>query len=189
MIFQIKQVIAYLKNSTFKYLKKYFNLSLFLFNIDYKNVINKKLYSLEKINLNLIRRNGIHLDLGGISRTSANHNCTSIKNIAIIIPYKNRLISLKLFLNNMHKYFSEQKYNYGIYLVEPVENITFNRGILMNIGFVEAVKDKLKNKFNLKWNCFVFHDVDLIPEDKRIIYTCDDAPMHYAVSVSSLNYK
>jgi hypothetical protein len=34
----------------------------------------------------------------------------------------------------------------------------------MNVGFVEA--NKLYN-----WQCFVFHDVDLLPEDDRNVYS------------------
>ncbi len=65
--------------------------------------------------------------------------------------------------------------------------VTFNRGLLMNIGYNEAIKDE-KN-LNIKWNCFIFHDVDLIPEDTRAIYMCDEFPIHFAVAVSSLNYQ
>ena len=57
----------------------------------------------------------------------------------------------------------------------------------MNVGYKEAIKDE-KN-LNMTFNCFIFHDVDLIPEDRRIIYMCDDLPIHFAVSVSSLNYQ
>ena len=77
--------------------------------------------------------------------------------------------------------------NYGVYLVEPDFNLKFNRGLLMNIGYNEAIKDEENLKF--KWNCFIFHDVDLIPEDQRVIYMCDELPIHFSVSVSSLNYQ
>ena len=118
----------------------------------------------------------------------ANHNCSSDYNVALIIPYRDRNDSLKLFLNNMHAYLTRQKINYKLYLVEPNSNATFNRGILMNIGYVEAIRDEARLGF--EWNCFLFHDVDLIPEDLRIIYMCDqNLPMHFSVSVSSLNYK
>ena len=54
----------------------------------------------------------------------------------------------------------------------------FNRGTLLNVGFVEAMKD-------FAWDCFIFHDVDLLPEDDRNLYTCPRLqPRHMSVSVS-----
>ena len=58
----------------------------------------------------------------------------------------------------------------------------FNRGMLMNVGFVEALK--LYN-----YDCFVFHDVDLLPEDDRNMYTCPEQPKHMSVAVDIFEYK
>jgi hypothetical protein len=33
--------------------------------------------------------------------------------------------------------------------------------MLFNIGFVEALK-------KYSWDCFIFHDVDMYPEDNRL---------------------
>lgn len=148
---------------------------------DYTNVILKEELDFDKIEANLAN-GGYSIRLGGQSAPS---ECETKYKIAIIIPYRDRLTNLKVFLNNMHPFFMRQKMNYGIYLVEPSQNLTFNRGILMNIGFLEALKDTY-----YLWDCFFFHDVDMIPEDIRNIYTCDDKlPKHYAVAVSKWNYK
>ena len=58
----------------------------------------------------------------------------------------------------------------------------FNRGMLMNVGFVETLK--LYN-----YDCFVFHDVDLLPEDDRNLYTCPEQPKHLSVAVNVFKYK
>ncbi|CAG2167984.1 unnamed protein product [Oppiella nova] len=58
---------------------------------------------------------------------------------------------------------------------------TFNKGVLMNAGVREALKE---NDFH----CFVFHDVDLIPEDDRNLYSCPLAPRHMSVAVDKFNY-
>lgn len=58
----------------------------------------------------------------------------------------------------------------------------FNRGKLLNVGFVEASKIK-------KFDCFIFHDVDLIPENDRNLYTCPEQPRHMSVAVDTFNYK
>jgi hypothetical protein len=93
----------------------------------------------------------------------------------------------------MHPFLTRQKINYGIYLIELKEGLTFNRAMLMNIGFIEAIKDTeqgtLMRKLNIEWDCFVFHDIDLIPEDERLLYTCSsEYPIHFAVSVRKLGY-
>ena len=52
----------------------------------------------------------------------------------------------------------------------------------MNLGFVEARK---RGNFD----CFVFHDVDLIPEDDRNMYTCGENPRHMSPAVDKFNYR
>ncbi|CAF0804114.1 unnamed protein product [Brachionus calyciflorus] len=80
--------------------------------------------------------------------------------------------------------YKKQQIEYGIYLVEPLQNLTFNRGLLMNIGFIESLKQT-----NETWECFIFHDVDLIPEDDRNIYSCPEQPRHMSSAVSTFNYR
>lgn len=51
----------------------------------------------------------------------------------------------------------------------------------MNAGVREALKEN-------EYHCFVFHDVDLIPEDDRNLYSCPFAPRHMSVAVDKFNY-
>ena len=118
---------------------------------------------------------------GGLSSPT---ECESRYKVAIIVPYRNRETNLKIFIRHMHPFLIKQQLDYGIYLVEPLQNITFNRGLLMNIGFIESLK-----LTNNKWDCFIFHDVDLIPEDERNIYSCPELPRHMSSAVSTFNYK
>ena len=60
----------------------------------------------------------------------------------------------------MHPIFQRQQIDYRIFVIEQTPKEKLNRGLLMNIGFVEA--NKIDN-----FDCFVFHDVDLVPEDDR----------------------
>ena len=117
----------------------------------------------------------------GISATVVNSNCISNKNVAIIIPHRNRLDNLKIFLNNMIPLLTKQKINFGIYVVEPVENIEFNRALLFNVGFLESIK--MGKMYNFTWDCFIFHDTDMLPEDERLFYSCNQTrPVHFAVT-------
>jgi hypothetical protein len=85
----------------------------------------------------------------------------------------------------MHRFFSKQELDYAIYVIEPIVSITFNRGILMNIGFVESLKDS-----DNYWECFALHDVDLIPEDERNMYACPvKNPRHMSIQISNSNYE
>ena len=52
----------------------------------------------------------------------------------------------------------------------------------MNVGFAEANKD-------YDWDCFIFHDVDLLPEDDRNLYSCPEMPRHMSVAVDKFKYK
>ena len=61
-------------------------------------------------------------------------------------------------------------------------NTTFNKGRVMNAGFKEALKLG-------EFDCFIFHDVDMIPEDDRNIYTCGSQPRHMSPAVDKFNYE
>lgn len=53
--------------------------------------------------------------------------------------------------------------------------------MLMNIGYSEAIKDN-------DWDCFIFHDVDLVPEDDRNLYHCPYYPRHMSCNVNTFGY-
>lgn len=57
----------------------------------------------------------------------------------------------------------------------------FNRAMLFNVGFKEAMKD-------LDWDCVVFHDVDHIPENDRNYYGCGQMPRHFATKLDKYMY-
>lgn len=109
-------------------------------------------------------------------------HCTARFRVAIIIPYRNREMQLRIFLNVMHPFLQKQQLDYQIFLIEPQINVTFNRALLFNIGFRQAMK-------TYSWQCFIFHDVDLIPEDDRNIYSCPPEPRHMSVAVNTMNYQ
>lgn len=101
--------------------------------------------------------------------------CQADQHIAIIVCYRQREAHLKIFLNHMHPFLQQQQLDYIIFVVNQHQPEQFNRGALFNVGFIEALKV-------YRFNCFIFHDVDLLPEDLRNIYKCVDQPRHMYVT-------
>ncbi len=78
---------------------------------------------------------------------------------------------LRLFLNNIHQFLKRQLLDYTIFIVNQNGQGQFNRAALFNVGYIEAMK-------SYPFNCFIFHDVDLLPEDLRNLYKCGEKPRH-----------
>lgn len=108
--------------------------------------------------------------------------CRARDQVAIIVPYRDREQHLPVFLKNLHPFLMKQQIEYGVYIVEQAAGAQFNRASLMNVGFVEALKQRT-------WDCMVFHDVDLLPMDDRNLYTCPDQPRHMSVAVDTFGFK
>jgi hypothetical protein len=109
--------------------------------------------------------------------------CTARQKVAIIVPYRDRSDHLRLFLRHMHPLLQRQQLDYQIFVVEQAGSDAFNRAALMNVGYSEASE-------RAAFDCFVFHDVDLVPEDDRNLYTCPkDMPKHLAVAVNKWKYR
>ncbi|CAF1629821.1 unnamed protein product, partial [Rotaria sordida] len=111
-------------------------------------------------------------------------DCIPRQHLAIIIPFRNREYQLKILLRHLHPFLQRQKRSYRIFVVEQFGNGTFNKGLIMNIAFNHASKISAP-----VFNCFMFHDVDLIPENDYNVYECDKhGPRHLAPAVDELRY-
>ncbi|XP_060523256.1 beta-1,4-N-acetylgalactosaminyltransferase bre-4-like [Cylas formicarius] len=108
--------------------------------------------------------------------------CTVSRKVAIVIPFRCRGEHLLVFLQHMHPFLKRQLLDYTIFIVEQDGDGPFNRAMLMNVGYVEALKARA-------FDCFVFHDIDLLPEDDRNLYTCPDQPRHMSVAVDIFKYR
>lgn len=85
----------------------------------------------------------------------------------VIVPYREREVNLKIFTDYMEKYFAKD-YNVYILIVEQGNMLLFNRGILANIGIVEAKKLGASSE-----DCIIIHDVDLLPFPGIDYHRCD----------------
>jgi len=120
-----------------------------------------------------------HISSGGEYYPS---DCQAKDNVAIIVPYRARESQLRVFLNYLHPVLSRQNIHYRVFVISQEDQLTFNRAMLFNVGFKEASQLSA-------WDCFIFHDVDLLPEDDRNLYTCPASPRHMSVAVDKFKYR
>jgi len=93
--------------------------------------------------------------------------------LGIIVPYRDRLEHLNIFKNHIKEYFNNSGIEFELIIVEQLDTKPFNRGKLLNVGFIEAKK--------LGCNYIVFHDVDMLPID--VEYTYSDKVIHLATDL------
>ncbi|XP_021366784.1 beta-1,4-N-acetylgalactosaminyltransferase bre-4-like [Mizuhopecten yessoensis] len=120
-----------------------------------------------------------NVEMGGRYRPT---HCTARHRVAIVVPFRDREIHLKILLNNLHPFLQNQQLDYAIFIVDLMPEVTFNRAMLLNIGFTEALKQ-------YDYQCFIFHDVDLIPEMGHNMYSCPENPRHMSVAIDTMNYR
>ncbi|KAM9389840.1 beta-1,4-galactosyltransferase 4 [Phaethornis superciliosus] len=108
--------------------------------------------------------------------------CSALQRVAIIIPHRNREKHLLYLLQHLHPFLQRQQLDYGIYVVHQAGSTKFNRAKLLNVGYLEALKEA-------NWDCFIFHDVDLVPENDLNIYMCDTQPKHLVVGRNNTGYR
>ena len=114
-------------------------------------------------------------------------DCVAKFRTALIIPINNNELYnsyYTTFIFHIHTFLRRQKLNYGVYFVTTDPNnkeLKFNKGILSNAGFNEAIKDQ-------DYDCFIFHDVDMVPLNEQNIYECNsEYPIRFA-SYSSFKF-
>ena len=92
--------------------------------------------------------------------------------LGVIVPLRGRDHQKNVFLRHTLQYLSMRNYDYEIIIVEQDDAKQFNRGMLLNIGYIYAKK--------LKCDYIVFHDVDMLPV--RVDYTYSKHPIHLATN-------
>jgi len=68
---------------------------------------------------------------------------------------------------------------YEIFIIEQSEGKSFNRGKLLNVGYKHAIEKGC--------DYFVFHDVDMLPED--VDYSYSEKPLHLATHLQEHDYE
>ena len=97
---------------------------------------------------------------------------TKTHKLGVIVPYRNRWHQLFDFKEAIRDFLNMKKLDYELIVVEQDDAKEFNRGKLLNVGFIYAKK--------LKCDYVVFHDLDMLPID--VDYTYSDIPLHLATN-------
>lgn len=92
--------------------------------------------------------------------------------LGIIVPYRHRESQIKVFLDHMISYLNDKEIRYEIIIVDQDDAKQFNRGMLLNIGYVYAKK--------LRCDYLVFHDIDMLPIE--VDYSYCEHPLHMATN-------
>ena len=58
--------------------------------------------------------------------------------LGVIVPYRNRESHLKRFTDDTSKYLKSKNIDFEIVIVEQLDDKPFNRGKLLNIGYIKA---------------------------------------------------
>lgn len=122
------------------------------------------------------------LQLGG--RYENEHcNDKDKQRVAILVPYRNRTEHLNIFLRYMHNFLMKQnQIDYQIFIIEQADNGPFNRAKISNAGFIEALK------IDPYIDCFIFHDVDILPMNLDQTYVCTSFPKHLCSYLDKFRY-
>jgi hypothetical protein len=96
--------------------------------------------------------------------------------LAFIVPYRNREQHLIQFVPHYKRLFPDA----DIYIVHQLGSMPFNRGMLLNIGFLYA-EDKA--------DAFDLSDVDMLAVEGEVDYSFPKAVTHLASAASQYNYK
>jgi len=100
----------------------------------------------------------------------------------IIIPYRDREKHLTELLNHLHPFLQAQNLSYRIIVIEQEQGKPFNRAKLFNVGVAESQKIKTGHQ------CFILHDVDLVPLNAQNLYACSKLPLHLSAYIDTFRY-
>uniref|UniRef100_A0A7N9AS52 Beta-1,4-galactosyltransferase n=1 Tax=Mastacembelus armatus TaxID=205130 RepID=A0A7N9AS52_9TELE len=139
--------------------------------------VNMSEVSLEEVERSLLEEEP-SMASGGYWRPK---DCLPRWKVAILVPFRNRHEHLPILLRHLVPVLQKQRLQFAFYVIEQMGTEPFNRAMLFNVGFKEAMKD-------LNWDCLVFHDVDHLMENDRNYYGCTDMPRHFAVKLDKYSY-
>jgi hypothetical protein len=110
--------------------------------------------------------------------------CAAVKsNIALLIPYRNRVAHLNQFIAHFNSLVVPNDCKMDIFIIEQNNDDKFNRGLLLNIGYLLASK-------RMAYDRYIFHDVDLFPDQNifDLYFTCLPYNIHFIIPKTEHKY-
>lgn len=102
--------------------------------------------------------------------------------LSFLIPYRDRKHNLEQLIPKlkqfMHKNHSDV--DYKIYVIEQCNRKLFNKGKLLNVGFIETEDDGASH--------ICLHDIDMMPLNKNCDYSPANKVKHLACKVQQFKY-
>lgn len=90
----------------------------------------------------------------------------------MLVPFRKAEGELQQFAPAITAFLTKQGVKHDIFIINQIDDYRFNRGQLINIGFLTAAKAGA--------DYVAMHDVDLIPLNDDLSYAYPDDPMHIA---------
>ena len=111
--------------------------------------------------------------------------CTPKQCLAFLIPARDRESHLKQLMYHLPEILMQQNLCFSLFILDQFDNETiFNKAKLYNAAYTE-IKNILKPiEISDIFDCLVFHDVDLLPQNLTIPYVCSLYPVHQPVHLS-----
>ena len=109
--------------------------------------------------------------------------CRPTQTIALLVTYRDRAAHLNVWLRNIIPQLQFQRRAFTIVVAEQTNSAIFNKGVLYNAAVI-GINKTLPNFHD----CFIYHDVDLLPESLCTLYQCLPQPLHMSAEVEKLFY-
>lgn len=93
------------------------------------------------------------------------------KKLAVLVPIRNAFDELLVFLPKLTSFLTQHRIPFRIFLINQVDEFRFNRGALLNVGYLHVRGD---------FDYVILHDVDVYPVKMNVSYEYpgDDEVFH-----------
>lgn len=96
-----------------------------------------------------------------VKHTDHDNITSTKKRLAVLVPLRNAFDELIVFLPALTSFLSQHQIPFKIFLINQVDELRFNRGALLNVGYLYV-----RNECDY----VILHDVDMLPVKNELSY-------------------